>query len=87
MKRKIKDRIMTVLGVILTIVLMLLTLTGIAIDIIEDDSHYEVHVKNFLQDTHQADSIMSLNRDSISAFMSVIIEANQTLVRNPEDCH
>lgn len=79
---------MTVLGTISLIVLIILTLTGMAIGIIvDDDSHYEIHMKNLMQDTQQADSIVSLNRDSISAFMSVIIEANQTLVRNPEDCH
>ena len=26
------------------------------------------------------------NRDSMSAFMSIIVEANQTLVNNPRDC-
>ena len=40
---------------------------------------------------HQArssvqDSMIELSRDSLSAFMSVIIEANQTLVTKPQEC-
>lgn len=85
MRRKYEDGLKNAVTIFVIMAVMVLILTGIAIEIADSDN--SVHVKNFLQDTCQADSIVSLNRDSLSAFMSVIIEANQTLVKDPRDCH
>ena len=77
--KTILQDILKFLGISLSIITVGLFIVGMILWSINEK-------KQRIEEKSHVDNIIRENKDSMSAFMSVIVEANQTLVNNPRYC-